>query len=136
MAVLNQRINGAALRRMAKFAIVGAINTGIDVGVFSLLYFWAELPVLVANTLGYSVAVANSFLMNKYWTFSESRNHGQLHHQFAKFLVLNLVGLGISNAVVWLLEGVIHVLAAKGMAVVATFVWNYWTSRRFVYTSQ
>ena len=37
----------ARLRRMTKFAIVGAINTGIDVGVFSLLYFWVGLPVLV-----------------------------------------------------------------------------------------
>ncbi len=126
----------AGLRRMAKFGAVGVLNTAIDVGLFAALFFWVGVPTLAANTVAYCGGVTNSFLMNKYWTFVETKQHGRLPHQFAKFLALNLVGLGISNLVLWSLENHMHVLAAKGMAVVATFVWNYWTSRRFVYTAQ
>ncbi|MCP4327810.1 MAG: GtrA family protein [Alphaproteobacteria bacterium] len=133
MTEISKSSLAATFVRMAKFGAVGVANTAIDVGVFSALYLGAGTPVLWANTIGYCSGTVNSFLMNKYWTFGDSRSAGRISRQFPKFLVFNLAGLGISNLVLWALQETMHVFAAKGVALIATFLWNYWTSRRFVY---
>lgn len=79
------------------------------------------------------MAVTNSFVLNKYWTFSDSGNQGVLRRQFTMFLLLGLVGLAISNAVVWFLAYAVPEIAAKVLSVGALFVWNYATSRLIVF---
>lgn len=123
-----------AATRPARFATVGVLNTAIDMGLFALLHLGAGMGLLLANTLSYSAGVTNSFYCNKYWTFHETRYHGRLSRQLPLFVVLNLIGLGLSNATIWALAPLMPALAAKLAAVGATFVWNYWSSRRFVYT--
>lgn len=120
--------------RPARFALVGVLNTGIDIGVFAALHFGAGIDLLVANSLGFAAGLTNSFFCNKYWTFRETRNQGRISRQIPIFLALNLIALGLSNATVWFLALALPVMAAKLAAVGVTFVWNYWTSRRFVYT--
>jgi len=127
------RLQRAAIRP-ARFAAVGVLNTAIDLGLFALLYMGAGLPLLIANSLSYGAGIANSFLWNKFWTFRETRSQGRLKRQVPLFVAINLVGLGLSNATIWLLAPLMPAIAAKVAAVGATFAWNYWASRRYVYT--
>lgn len=123
-----------AVHRPAKFAVVGVINTVVDFGLFSLLVTVGGMQPVVANTCSYSAGLANSFLLNRFWTFRGVHDPAmKTSTQVWRYFLLNLVGLAISNAVVWAASGVISPLAAKGLAIFATFGWNYWTSRRFVY---
>ncbi|NBC33721.1 MAG: GtrA family protein [Alphaproteobacteria bacterium] len=125
---------GRAARRPLRFATVGVLNTAIDMSLFALLHLGAGVGLLAANTLSYSAGVTNSFFCNKYWTFRETQRHGRLSRQLPLFVGLNLIGLGLSNATIWALAPLMPAMAAKLAAVGATFVWNYWSSRRFVYT--
>ncbi len=118
---------------MGRFAIVGVINTLIDFALFTLLFFAVELPILAANSIGYIAGTTNGFILNKYWTFTESRHHGQVSRQFPLFFVLYLIGLGISNLVVWLLAPIVPALLAKAISIGISMVWNFWSTRRFVY---
>jgi len=61
------------------------------------------------------------------------KQQGQIGRQLSTFFALNFVGLALSNVVVWLLVAHMAPLVAKCCAVVVTFVWNFWSSRRFVY---
>lgn len=122
--------------RVGKFALVGMMNTVVDFTVFVLLYYGGDWDVLAANTSAYMIAVANSFLLNKYWTFAETRRSRAALPQFGLFLGFNLGGLGLSNLTIWLLTPAIPALLAKGLATAVTFVWNYQTSRAFVYRRQ
>ena len=87
--------------QITKFAVVGIINTTIDFSIFLFLLYQLELSLLAANTIAYSVAVVNSFLLNRYWTFSQTSKHGDPRRQFLLFLGFNIVGLGLSNLTVW-----------------------------------
>ena len=121
------------LGRITKFAVVGAINTAIDFSVFVFLLYQGGFSIIVSNTVAYCVGIINSFLMNKYWTFSDSKRNGHPLQQFPLFVALNLIGLGLSNLTVWSLALVLHAIIAKVFAIGVTFVWNYWSNRRFVY---
>ena len=63
--------------QIVKFAIVGVLNTLVDFAVFqtlNLLLGW----VYVAQVIGYSCGIINSYLWNSNWTFREQRTRGPL----------------------------------------------------------
>jgi putative flippase GtrA len=99
------------LAQMLKFGIIGAVNTGIDFGVFTLLTLceWSYLP---AQCLSYTCGVLNSYVMNRSWTFNERR-----HSKFAffKFTLLNLFVLLVTSSLLALL----HLYAG----------WSIWISK-------
>ena len=120
-------------RQQGKFAVVGVLNTLVHIAVFLLLLHGLGTAWVVANSAAYCVGVTNSFVLNKYWTFSESRTHGRISQQLPLFVALNLVGLGMSNLTIWALQPVMPVEAGLLVAILVTFAWNFWSSRRFVY---
>lgn len=122
-----------ANRQILIFGLVGVLNTGVDIAVFTVLYYEFSFSLIEANTIAYFLAATNSFLLNKNWTFSETRKEGKTHQQFILFLGLGLCGLALSNFVVYILASWIPALAAKLFAVFVSFVWNYLTSRKFVF---
>ncbi len=92
-----------------KFVLVGLLNTGVDVAIFILLT-WIGIPYVAAQVVSYSCGAANSYLLNKLWTF---RSSGLSYAEIVRFTVVNLVSLGISVVVLALL----HDNAGQGLAV-------------------
>jgi putative flippase GtrA len=123
----------AKIPEIGRFAVVGLINFAIDVAVFSIALYVLGIPLLVANTLAYSLATINSYLMNKYWTFAGRSDRNISTAEFTRFLLFNVGGLALSNLTVFLLAEFLLPLIAKLGAVGVTFVWNYLTIRRFVF---
>lgn len=118
---------------MIRFGVVGVVNTGVDLGIFSVLFFIIGMPLLVANTIGYLVSVTGSFFLNKHWTFAETKNEGRTRHQYLTFIGLGLGGLALANLTVWSLTHVMPVIMCKAIAVFVLFVWNFGTSRMIVF---
>lgn len=120
-------------KRISRFATVGALNTVVDFTVFNALYYILGMPVLIANTIAYSFGILNSFVFNKYWTFSDRNSSSRPLRQLTLFVLLNLVGLMLSNIVVASLTLWIPAVLAKLIAISVTLVWNFWTSHRLVF---
>ena len=123
----------ARIPEIGRFAVVGLINFGIDVAVFSIALYLLGIHLIVANTIAYSLATINSYLMNKYWTFAGHSDRNISTTEFTRFLLFNIGGLALSNLTVFLLAEYLMPLIAKLGAVGVTFVWNYLTIRRFVF---
>lgn len=124
----------AHLTRWFRFGVTGGINTAIDLSVFALCRYVLELGLLVSNTLAFSAAVINSFVMNKRWTFGDARAGHALWGVALRFLLFTLAGLGLANGSIWLAAQVMPDFLAKCVSVAVTMVWNYATYRRFVFT--
>jgi len=123
----------AKIPEIGRFAVVGLINFSIDVAVFSIAFYFLGIHLIVANTIAYSLATINSYLMNKYWTFAGRSAHDISATEFTRFLLFNVGGLALSNLTVFLLAEFLLPLVAKLGAVGVTFVWNYLTIRRYVF---
>lgn len=62
------------LDQSIRFAIVGLVNTAIGlVAIFSVIYFGHTSPA-IANAVGYTLGLSVSFLLNRLWTFADSRS--------------------------------------------------------------
>jgi putative flippase GtrA len=89
-------------KQAGKFGIVGISNTLIDLGIFNVLTLVFGVYVVIANVISVSIAILNSYIWNKTWTFQDTtRDH--LVAQFTKFVSFSLVGMGIQTLMVWLL---------------------------------
>lgn len=123
---------------LARFAIVGFLNTGVDIGTFNLLIYFTQIekgPELsLFKSAGFVAAVMTSYFANKYWTF-QSGSTGDDGREFVKFGVVTALGLGINVGVTYLVAN--HVLPVGGLsqlswdnvaAVIATvcsLIWNF-----------
>jgi putative flippase GtrA len=126
-----------------RFAVVGAINTLIDFGLFMGLGL-TGIPAVGANYVSTTSALSFSFFANKKYTFkSQGKNYAK---EIALFLAFTLFGLWVlqpmiiffitkslaqTNTSEWL-----TLVLAKGAATVVTLVWNYLTYSRFVFKSK
>lgn len=87
------------LREGARFALVGLGATLVHLGTAWATNRWAGLAPLSANSLGFTLAFAVSYLGHFYWTFGRQAGH---RRHFSRFLVTATLGYGLSNLIVWI----------------------------------
>jgi len=108
-----------------RFIVVGLLNTAVDFGLLNLLIYLFRWPSVWANTVSFSVAVLNSFFWNKYWTFRQKE--GRMIQQLATFIVVSLIGLGLSDLLVYLgnVRLDYNINLVKVISVIVVFLWNF-----------
>lgn len=81
--MLNQKLR-QLIDQFSKFLVVGFMNTAIDFGILNLLMWLTGVYkgqwIILLNATAFAVAVINSYLWNKYWTFraKEAKEKGEL----------------------------------------------------------
>lgn len=85
--------------QLAKFVLVGGLNFLIDNGILSFLIFATGISTGFIQSgfkaLSFLVAVINSFLWNKYWTFKRAETES-LSREFFQFLIVSTIGFSIN----------------------------------------
>ena len=117
-----------------RFGLVGVINTAVDFCIFVLFYRGFGIDPLIANGIAFLVAVTNSYLMNHRWTFRRPGNT-LTFSAYVRFVALNTGGLLIGTLAILLLEGVLPLEFAKLIAAGFTLLWNYTSSKLFVFNT-
>jgi len=129
----------AFFRQFARYAMVGFLNSGVDFAVFNLLMFWTKIekgPFISSfKTMSFVVAVTNSYFWNKYWAFEAGASTEKKSKEFAKFIIVNIVGaflnVSITSGIIFFVEpqfGFNQVVWNNLAAVVATafaLIWNF-----------
>lgn len=136
--------------RFFKFALVGALGAVIDFIVMNLLSHFTDMSLVYAGTLSISCAVISNFILNRFWTYPESRSR-PLFSQLGMFFIVNLAGLAIRIPILHYVEppmlvffeSLFHTahataeLYAKnltlGAAVGIVMLWNFFVNRYWTY---
>ncbi len=132
--------------QFGKFFMVGLLNTGIDFLVLNFLMWTTQTyegkSVILFNTISFSIAVTNSYLLNKYWTFQDKKS-GNNTAQFAKFIAISVIGWGLNTSILYSITtyidpffGIGRVLwanIAKAAATAAVLAWNFTGYKLFVF---
>ncbi len=132
--------NPKELERFLKFATVGAIGMVVDLTILNLLIKVAGFALLIANSISFSTAVISNFTWNRLWTFPESRER-PVATQLGQFAIVNIIGLGINNLVLWLVYQALRQFIAdpfdynlaKIAAIGVVLFWNYGVNRLWTY---
>lgn len=132
-------MKASRLRQVTIFGLISVATTVLDFGLFNLLVPSDALPVVGANTVGYSAGIIASYILNKTFTFQGGGRDSRTQ-EFALFVVINLLGLLVNNGAVAAadsLSGSTLVLnGAKLAAGVATWVLKFAAFQRWVYPAQ
>ncbi|PIU98573.1 hypothetical protein COS61_00620 [Candidatus Wolfebacteria bacterium CG03_land_8_20_14_0_80_40_12] len=141
----------------AKFGIVGVLNTVIDCVILNVLVFFGFTAAfiilgqkfLVANIISVAVAMTNSFILNKQWTFQSKG--GNVYLEIVKFLAITIIGMFVIHQIIFnlfyyqlasissLVLSIVYFLKldrffsdnfiilnfAKSIAIAASLVWNF-----------
>ncbi len=149
------------VRQFLKFATVGATNTAIDWGLAFFLTYYTPIPkalgsafvsftnapfrpeaaaVWFAKLISTGTAMVNSFIWNRRWTF-RIRDKEARARQFAKFLMVNIIGMLLNSTITTLLVRPFLpepprpvFMACQATATAIVLFWNffankYWTFR-------
>lgn len=130
------RVIGA---EFAKFGIVGAVCTVVDVGLFNVFHFGLDIDPLLAKTASVVIAVTVSYLGNRHWSFRHRARTG-FRREYALFFGLNGVGLALALGCLAFTKyalGLTGPLALNvagnviGMGMATLF--RFWSYRRWVF---
>lgn len=127
-----------------KFGAVGVLNTLIDYGLFNSLValtgIHAGIKVGLINALTVTLAAANSYFLNRNWTFEAKQ--GKHSNQLFRFIIATFIGVLINSAVVTGVSGIGQWLAVspyiilnggKLLGAVLSILWNFVSYRMWVF---
>lgn len=90
------------IREIIVFAIIGVLNTSIDVGVFALLKYTLAIPnesyfIVYINLISVITAIIFSYFANKYITFQHKKKTKP--REFGSFLIVNIFSFIVNTIV-------------------------------------
>lgn len=88
------------VERFLKFALVGTFGAVVDFATLNVLQFVILVPVppyqntkiASATGIAFCTAVLSNFVLNRYWTYPDSRSRS-MRRQLAQFFLISIVGL-------------------------------------------
>jgi putative flippase GtrA len=91
--------------QLSRFAVVGVVNTLLDMLGFNLLRKFTKLKTVAASYISSTIAMVNSYILNKYWTFESANSGVSAAGEAAKFFGSTIIGIYvIHNGLVWILS--------------------------------
>lgn len=122
----------ADLQQFALFLVAGGTATVVQYCALIALVEGARINPTWAAALAYVCGATTSYLLNFRFTFRDSGT--DFRKGLAKFLIVNIIGLGLNTVIFMTLRGLgAYYLLAQAFATGLVLVWNYAGARLFVF---
>lgn len=119
---------------LLKFGVVGISGTVVDFGVTWLLKEISGARKYLSNSIGFTLAAASNFVLNRIWTFDSTAP--DLMIQFLKFFIISALGLVLNNLSVYIFSEYkfkLNFYLSKGIATFLVFFWNFFMNYFFTF---
>ena len=119
-------------RKLTKFGIVGVINTAVDWLAFIFLREVLGVEPRIAQVIAQALAVANSYILNKRWTF---RDKGAPGKSIFKFVAVQGASLLIGYLSMILFHDTLGIdpYISRIFIIGVTVSFNYFGNKLFVF---
>ena len=121
------------LEQIARFGVVGVIAFVIDYAVLLVLTELFHVHYLVSSAIAFLVSVIFNYILSIAFVFEtdKSRSKGA---EFVLFALMSAGGLGINQAMMWLLTdvGTVAYQLSKLAATAVVMVYNFVTRKLFL----
>lgn len=108
-----------------RFGIVGVINTLIDFLLFFTLHNFFDWHIIPANITSFTIAVSNSYLLNKYWSFSYVDTGKFSLSQFCIFVLTSIIALLLNTSILIFGEPYLDIVLLKIIGAIAIPLLNF-----------
>jgi putative flippase GtrA len=122
--------------KAVSFAMIGVVNTLVDLGVFLAAYNLLGVPLVPANVVAWLVAVSGSYAMNSCITFAAESGGRLAWRPYGAFVASGVAGVITNTVTLVVLSYWMPVLAAKLIAILASFAVNFSLSHFVVFRAR
>ena len=121
------------MQQIIRFAFVGGGAFVIDYGVMIFLTEVGGLNYLISSAISFTVSVFFNYIMSVKWVFNVFGERSQTQ-DFAVFIVLSVIGLGINSLIMWIAVDKFHIfyMISKIGATAIVMVYNFITRKIFL----
>ena len=118
------------------FGMIGLVNAIVDASVFFLALAFLTSSLIAANVLAWFVAVSGSYVMNSTITFAAESGRTLRFTDYRRFVAAGIAGVIANTTVLLIAAMVMPVWAAKGCAILASFLVNFSLSHFVVFRAK
>ena len=119
--------------KLLSFAMIGVVNTIIDISIFTAAYKIFALPLIASNVFAWLVAVSASYLMNTSITFGRETGGIFTWKDYSRFAISGVIGAIVATATLVAISHYTAVFVAKLISIVAAFVVNFSVSHFIIF---
>lgn len=123
----------AIVLKAVSFGMVGVVNTLVDATIFFLALATLTSSLVAANVLAWIVGVTGSYVMNSHFTFAHESGRKLSWRAYGTFVASGVVGAIASTTTLVIAAQSMPVWAAKGCAILVSFVVNFSLSHFVVF---
>lgn len=110
-----------------RYGVAGLTASCVDIGSLTILTeLFGENLLLLWTAIAFVLGLATTYFMSIKWVFS-SRNVNNKAVELLVFLLIGLVGLGLTELLMWVFARRLewHYLLAKIVSGTTVFIWNF-----------
>jgi dolichol-phosphate mannosyltransferase len=128
----------ARLRRLAGFALVGALGVVVNTGVLALLTRDMHTWYVTASILATQIAILSNFALTEWFVFRGVRTDKSLLFRFASYVLVNNASLLISAPLLLLLVSALgtDVLVANVLSLVLLVFGRFAIADSYIWSSK
>ena len=132
--IFSRKPNPSTLIQFFRYGFVATISLFVDFGSLILLKEVAGLNYLFAAAIAFMLGLITNYLLSIFWVFT-SRNVKSPWMEFLIFSGIGLVGLGLTELILWLLtdEFGLYYMASKAIATLLVYFWNFFVRKYVLY---
>jgi putative flippase GtrA len=125
---------------LLKFCVVGCLGAVLDLGGAAVLHGTFHVEALEAKAISTIIAMTLTYLGSRFWTFKHRENQA-LGREVAIFVVLNVIGLLVAEAVIAIvtyglgLHSQLEYNAASVLGTGLATIFRYFAYRQWVFTA-
>lgn len=118
-------LSSSLIMKIIRFALVGCTGVIVDFGITFLLKERLKINKYLASSIGFCIAATNNYILNRIWTFNSADPN--IIVQYSKFFSVAMIGVLLSNGIVWLLHErfKVNFYVAKALSIVMVMSWNF-----------
>ena len=115
--------------QLFRYAFVGGL------AFVALLYHKFGVNEYLATAIAFVMGLIVNFILSKLLVFTTGAKVKSTVLEFLSYTVIGIIGLGLTEAIIWLGTVPLHipVLVAKVIAAVLVLIWNFAARKIFLY---
>jgi putative flippase GtrA len=134
---LKRYFKGASLHAHVQFVRYGLVAVAaftVDIGSLAAQVNILHIHYLVAAAFAFCLGLIVNFLLSTAWVFSAYQSRNRLF-EFGIFAITGLVGLGLTEVLIWLFTAQFHLfyLISKLAAAFIVVIWNFAARKVLLY---
>ncbi len=117
-----------------RYGFVSVVAVIVNGGGLVILKDKGHLNYLIAATISFLAGLIVSYALSALWVFHSSKILNR-KHEFVLFGIIGLVGLGLSDFILWVLTSGLglYYLASWVIATIIVYFWNFGARKKYVF---